>query len=114
MFMALSTCFWRDDRLHEKMRSIIVERLRTFPAKYKQNNDYCLKMSCCGIRGSFIELKAISDLTLSRIEIYTTESGIIPANCIEPSHSIQTVRLWLKNENNCAALISNHYFNRFE
>ena len=67
-------------------------------------------MSCQGIHGSLIELQAISDMALSRIEIYTTENGINPTYCIKPSHSIQTVKLWLQKYNNCAALIESTYF----
>ena len=86
LFMALSSAYWNNYLLHERMRNIIVTYMKYFTERYNRDHHYCEKMSQSGSQGSYSELQVISDLTLTQIEIYSTKDYYVPISTIFPHY----------------------------
>ena len=94
---------------------MIVQRLRSFPAKYKEKrnkfSDYCFSMAVNGTEGTQLELQVIADICFSVVECYSTSNFFVPVKIIYPLRfetvpkSKNVIRLWVLG-GHCVALAS--------
>jgi hypothetical protein len=92
---------------------MIVQRLRSFPKKYKEKinkfSEYCDRMVMNGMEGTQLELQVIADICFSVVECYSTSNCFGPMKVIYPLRfptvpkSPNCIRLWVL-AGHCVAL----------
>ena len=80
LFAALAIVVWGREEYSEQMRSMIVDRLITFPQKYnlcgkslKEYKKQCHLMKKGNRSGLQLALQAIADITLAVVKIYAKD-----------------------------------------
>jgi hypothetical protein len=88
VFRSLAQIVMGDSAKFDFIRSITVQRLRSFPKKYQLKitkfSKYCDNMALARTPGTELELQAIADICFAVVECYSTKDFFFPVKVIYP------------------------------